>query len=43
MLGATIEDPNNQVLKDDVDGSGDETFSVDCGTPTGDTEYCLKF
>ncbi len=43
VLGATIEDPNNQVLKDDVDGSGDETFGVDCGTPTGDTEYCLRF
>ncbi len=43
VLGATIEDPNNQVLKDDVDGSGGDTFSVNCGTLANDTVYCLKF
>ena len=43
VIGAKLEDPNNQVLKDDVDGSGGDTFSVECGTSTGDEYYCLRF
>lgn len=43
VIGATLEDPNNQLLKDDTDGSGSDLFGVDCGTETGDTEYCLRF
>jgi prepilin-type N-terminal cleavage/methylation domain-containing protein len=43
VIGAKLEDANNQVLKDDVDGSGGDTFSVECGTPTDDQYYCLRF
>lgn len=43
VIGAKLEDVNNQVLKDDVDGSGSDTFSVECGTPTDDQYYCLRF
>lgn len=43
VLGAHLEDKNNQALKDDVDGSGALTFGVECGTPAGDEYYCLKF
>ncbi len=43
VLGAKLEDPNSHVLKDDIDGSGGETFGVDCGTPTNDQFYCIKF
>lgn len=43
VIGAKLEDSNNQVLKDDVDGSGSDTFSVECGTPTDDQYYCLRF
>ena len=43
VLGAVIEDPNNQVLKDDVDGSGPETFGVDCADAPIGPVYCLKF
>lgn len=43
VLGARLEDKNNQALKDDVDGLGGETFGVDCGTPAGDEQYCLRF
>lgn len=43
VLGAHLEDKNNQALKDDVDGSGADTFGVECGTPAGDEYYCLKF
>lgn len=43
VLGSHLEDKNNQVLKDDVDGSGGETFGVECGTPAGDEYYCLRF
>lgn len=43
VLGARLEDKNNQVLKEDVDGSGVDMFGVECGTPAGDEYYCLKF
>ncbi len=43
VLGAKLEDSNSQVLKDDIDGSGADTFGVDCGTPTNDQVYCIKF
>lgn len=43
VLGAKLEDVNNQVLKDDVDGSGVEVFGIDCGSPTDDQYYCLRF
>jgi len=43
VLGAKLEDPNNQVLKDDVDGSGAETIGVDCGSEASDQFYCLRF
>ncbi len=43
VLGAKLEDPNNQVLKDDVDGSGAETIGVDCGSEAADEFYCLRF
>ena len=43
VLGATIEDKNNQILKGDIDGSGPETFGIDCGTSIDDTQYCIKF
>lgn len=43
VIGAKLEDPNNQVLKDDVDGSGADTFGIDCGSPTDDQFYCLRF
>ena len=43
VLGAKLEDSNNQVLKDDIDGSGADTFGVECGTPTNDEFYCIKF
>ena len=43
VIGAKLEDPNNQVLKDDMDGSGSDTFSVECGTLTDDQYYCLRF
>ena len=42
VLGAHLEDKNGQVLRDDVDGSGGETFGVECGTPTGDEYYCIR-
>lgn len=43
VIGAQLEDKNNQALKDDVDGSGAETFGVDCGSSTDDQAYCLRF
>lgn len=43
VLGAKLEDENNQVLKDDVDGSGADTIGVECGSPTDDQFYCLRF
>lgn len=43
VLGAKLEDANSHVLKDDFDGSGAETFGVECGTPTNDQFYCIKF
>lgn len=42
VLGAKLEDPNSQVLRDDIDGSGGDTFGVECGTPTSDEHYCLS-
>ncbi len=42
VLGARLEDKNGQVLREDVDGSGAETFGVECGTPTGDEYYCIR-
>jgi prepilin-type N-terminal cleavage/methylation domain-containing protein len=43
VIGAKLEDLNNQVLRDDVDGSGSETFGVDCGSPASDRFYCIRF
>src|SRR3989344_3914378 len=43
VLGAKLEDLNNQVLKDDIDGSGGDTIGVECGTPAKDEYYCLRF
>jgi prepilin-type N-terminal cleavage/methylation domain-containing protein len=44
ILGAQLEDENNPVLKDDVDGSASgATFNVECGAPTNDKYYCLRF
>lgn len=43
VLGAKLEDANSQVLKDDFDSSGGEAFGVECGTPTNDQFYCIKF
>ena len=43
VLGAKLEDPNNSALKDDVDGSGAETFGVECGNATNDEFYCIAF
>lgn len=41
VLWAHLEDKNNQVLKEDVDG---DQFGIDCG-PAGDDDeyYCIKF
>lgn len=38
VLGATLEDATNPALRDDVDNT---LFGVNCGTPTGDTVYCI--
>ena len=42
VLKAALEDKNNQVLKDDLDGS--DIFGLDCGSEGEDDKfYCIKF
>lgn len=43
VLGAPLEDVNNSALRDDLDGSGNDTFGVECGDPTNDQYYCIAF
>ena len=44
VLGAKLEDKNNQLLRDDFDGGpGSDTFEVNCGDPANDEYYCIKF
>ncbi len=43
VLAATLDDPSNPALNDDVDGS---VFGVDCGSfisTTEETAYCIQF
>ncbi len=42
VLRADLEDKNNQVLKEDVDGS--DVIGLDCGPDSDDDQYyCLRF
>ncbi len=39
-VGATLENKDNVVLNDDVDGTSN---GVDCGSPDDDSVYCVTF
>lgn len=42
VLRSDLEDRNNQVLKEDIDGS--DVLGIDCGPESDDDQYyCIKF
>jgi type II secretion system protein G len=43
VLSATLEEEAAAVLKDDIDNDTAERFGVECGVPTSDKIYCIKF
>ena len=40
VLGATLEDTNNPVLKEDIDSN---VYGVDCSDSTTEANYCVQF